>query len=501
MEKRYGIPFLGFAALVSLLIVYAIGCGGGSSTSTAGGSGTVMLSGTLGTGFSPASASPSSPFPRSVSDNVVNRVMAIPNFAGVLNANSITQARTAAVAADGSFSLSLENDRNWVLVLEDTDALDPTERFVGYVALQVDPTSSLLSIPVSAASASSLSIGTISRSGGDTGVTDNAVSASDFTMTAGELTTLARTDDLFKSVKNLVLNYNQATGSYIVPMPTFEFRGDYNSMDNAYAGAAGYVYRSYQISLLPNMPGFTIDDVCGSGPTKVSLALYPPAGTSVSDGAGTTYDDTTPIANDFAECSTASDGATEAKEPSTPPSGDFYASNREAGMGYPVTLEFGRGGGEGLVGDVPSGYWRYEVDNVLAGQFDVAVASPWQGGFLRAVVPVLKVNRSGSTGQISSIDIKWYRPNDTFTGYVELTDIAVLGQLMEFAVIELENWAGAERRYENSFLDPSAVTSYTPTNAWYWSGTNPGDPTQEAWGIHLSYGSAGVNLFFSNRAP
>ena len=140
------------------------------------------------------------------------------------------------------------------------------------------------------------------------------------------------------------------------------------------------------------------------------------------------------------------------------------------------------------------------MDNVVTGQFDIAVTSPWAGGLINAVVPVLKVNRDAGTGLISSIDIKWYRPNDTHDGYVELTDISVLRQLVEFAVIEIENWSG-ERRYENEFIDPSTVTSYTPTNTWYWNGTHPADTTLEAWGIHLSYGSGGVNLFFSNRQP
>ncbi len=504
MGRRHRIPILGLAALASLLVVYAIGCGGGSSTPAAGGGGSVAVTGILGTGYSVTPASPESVSPKSVSDGVVNRVTALPNFGGVLNADSITQAKTASVAADGSFSLSLENDRNWILVLEDTEAGDLTERFVGYVALKVDPASSLLSLPVSAANTTSLNLGTISKSG-DTGITDNAATTSDFTLTSDQLGTLARTDDLFKSVKNLVINYDGTTGSYIIPMPTFEFRGNYGGMDNQFASASDYSYRSYQISLLPNMPGFTIDNVCGAG--KVKLALFPPAGASVTDRlATTTYDNTHPISNDFAECSTASDGAVEADEPTStfPPAagvGDFYASNREASLGYPVGLEFGRGGGDGLIDNVPVGYWRYEVDNVVKGRFDIAVASPWSGGIIKAVVPVLRVNRDATTGLISSIDIKWYRPNDTYTGYVQLTDITVLTQLVEFTVIELENYSGTERRYENNFIDPSTVTSYTPTGTWYWGGTHPADNTLEASGIHLSYGSGGVNLFFSNHNP
>lgn len=119
---------------------------------------------------------------------------------------------------------------------------------------------------------------------------------------------------------------------------------------------------------------------------------------------------------------------------------------------------------------MPPGYWRYEVDNVVAGQFDIAVASPWVGGLVNAVVPVLKVNRDATTGLIGSIDIKWYRPNDTYTGYVALTDISVLKQLVEYANIELENWS-AGRRYENKFIDPSTVNSYTPRTRG--TGTEP----------------------------
>lgn len=500
MAKKHMFSALCIAALASMLIVYAIGCGGGgSSTPAGGGTASLAVTGTIGTGFSFAPSRSASTM--SASDNVVNRVTAIPNLAGVLNANSITRSKSASVAANGTFSLSLEKDKNWILVLEDTNASSLTERFVGYVALKVDTDSSLLSIPTTSASATSLSLGTLSKSG-DTGVSSTTASTSDFTLTAGQLGTLARTDDLFKSVKNLVINYDNTTGSYILPMPSFEFRGNYAGMENQYGIAGDYNYRSYQISLLPNMPGFTVDNVCGAG--KIKVELYPPAGATVTDRLGTnTYTSTNPITNDYAVCSTASDGAREANEPTqtfpTPPGyGDFYSSNREASLGYPIILEFGTGGGDGLVGSVPAGYWRYEVNDVVKGQFDLAVASPWTGSIIKALVPVLKVNRNVTTGLITSIDIKWYRPNDTLTGYVELTDTSVLKQLIEFTNIELENWSSG-RRYENSFIDPSTVTSYTPTNPWYWTGTNSSDPTLEAWGIHLSYGTGGVNLFFSNK--
>src|SRR5512145_3090992 len=70
---------------------------------------------------------------------------------------------------------------------------NPSKWFFGYVALKVDSASSLLSLPISSASTSSLDLGTISKSG-DTGITDNSATASDFTLTAGQLGTLARTD-------------------------------------------------------------------------------------------------------------------------------------------------------------------------------------------------------------------------------------------------------------------------------------------------------------------
>lgn len=502
MGKRFGFPFLASAVFLFLGIFFTFSCGGGGSGSGGGGGDSVAVSGTLGTGYSTALAAPEAASPLSFSDGVVDQVVALPNYRGVMDADSIDQLKTAPVGTDGTFSLSLANDRNWVLVLEDTQASDLMERFVGYVALKVDTDSSLLSIPFSAVSVDSMDLGAISQSG-DTGITDNAASASDFTMTAQQLGTLARTDDLFKSVKNLLVNHDGTTGSFILPMPVFEFSANLSAMDNSFSAPADYSYISYQVLLLPNMPGFTMSSVCGDGVPRIDLSLYPPAGTSVMDTLTKyAYDGTNPITNDYAECSTGSDDAIEASEPSpeTPVdgSGDFYASDRQASMGYPVTLEFGRGGGNGLVGDVPSGIWQYEVDGVLKGQFDLAVASPWAGDFINALIPVLRINRDAGTGQISSIDIKWYRPNDSQDGYVELTDLGVLGQLVEFANIEIENYASG-RRYENAFIDPSTTNSYTPTNLWYMNGTHPADSTLEAWGVHLSYGSAGVNLFFSNR--
>lgn len=120
MGKRHGIPILMLAVLMSLLLVYALGCGGGGSTS--GRSGSLSVRGTLGTGYSPppdlrTSVSGPSTSRLSLSNGVVTRITALPNIGGALNANSIIQAKTSTVGADGTFSLSLDKDKNWVLVL------------------------------------------------------------------------------------------------------------------------------------------------------------------------------------------------------------------------------------------------------------------------------------------------------------------------------------------------------------------------------------------------
>lgn len=451
-------------------------CGGSGD----GGSGvsTVALRGSLGLGYSAAAALSVGGVAALVSRKV-DRITAFPADHGRIDAESILGAQSATVAADGTFSLSLGMDLDWVLVLEDTTALLRTDRFVGYIDLSggLDP---LLLLPATRLSRSSLDLGAITAAG-DRGVVTNPVTIADLTMTASELAELAKSDDGFKSVKNLLLNHDAGSGIWYTLRPDFRWDGSYAALENTFPNLtstpAFYAYNAYNFQLDSNSTEVTMNQLCASGVPRVAVELFPPPGTtSSSSSPARTYGDLMPIANDLAVRFDMGAGVFEGRDD------DFFVSNAYGPLSYTF--------GTFLDGAIPAGYWPYKVGGAARAQFDVAVAKPLDGsGRPLGFTPVVRANVDPGTRRITSLDVRWYYVDAG--SYVEATDLSTLSHLVGSAEVYLDRrMTGTE--YESIEFDPSLVTHVVPAGTWNYDDMD---------GIGIFYESAGIGFFFEHQAP
>ncbi|OHB77254.1 MAG: hypothetical protein A2Z34_09950 [Planctomycetes bacterium RBG_16_59_8] len=477
-----------WGGLVLCCVAAAIlGCSDNHSSDTPVADDSFGVSGKLGSGYGVAYAPPKNMFElfcavfeparlhADVDNGIVDKVIALRCEGGVIDSYAVEGAPEASIDAEGNFTLSLETGVDWLLVLVDTSAVDNKDKFVGYVSLQVDPSNNLLMFPTSTAASGELDLGTLDQSG-DEAVSSNPADAADFSMTADELLSLAKNDDLFKMIKNVFNNYND--GVYYNLRPNFKWNGDYAGIENVFQDPAGYVYQAYDFQLDSN-DGVTIDDVAGTNDhDQVSMELYPPSDVGTTNSE-TIYGVEAPIANvALGDVETNTEGYQEVSSADY----GFYAGEGDWGLAY------GFGGGS-LAGAIPEGYWEYKVDGVTLGEFDCAVATPLApDDKIYGFVPSIRVN-TDEAGMITTIDIKWYSLVEGV--YVEVDPSVV--KYMARADFFIENNFG-ERRYDAIDLNEE-LTSATPNFEWYY-GFN-GSADLQAEGIGIFYNTAGVGHYFS----
>ncbi len=495
MSVFFLIAFVVVAGMISM------GCSSGGSNAVAPPAQKVRLSGTIGTGYTPtASAAPKTFFARLFSyfeKNAyavpvfpdVNKIIALPTVNGDLTGYSVVNSVSTAVnTADGTFSLSLDKSNDWVILLLNTNATS-TAQFVGSVALKADASNSLLNLPVSTAAASSIDLGTIDNAGNDTGLTTNPTNTADFSLTAAQLLTLAQTDEAYRNAKNLVVNYNN--GVWYTLRPDFFWDGDYTTLAVAASDPLAYAYGHYNFQLDSNSTQFTmastIGNLCSATTGTPVLELFPPSGTeAVSSSPTVTYGDMTPITNDHAICTTITGGFIEASELQS--GGDFFASNQWGNISY--------GFGGFIGGTIPAGYWRYYINHVLTGEFDVAAVAPLAtNGALKGFSPSIKVNIDGNN-KITSVDITWYVVSDDGLSKTPVApaDLHLLKHLIGTGDVFFDNSSGP-RRYESVHFDPSTQTSITPAWTWYYNDASAGNANELAQSIGIFFNSAGVGYY------
>ena len=454
------------------------------------GQGNLMLTGSLGSGYTTVaggtgslrSGSAGAVYGQAI-DKYVDKIVAIQSDGGYLAAYSMENSRSATINPDGTFSISLDTSRDWLLVLVDSTAPVKSDQFVGYVALNAG-TENLLQVPASTSTISSLDLGTITASG-DTGQSETPIDESDFSLTSTQLLNLAKNDDAFKSVKNFVINYNNETGVFYTLRPDFRWRGTYASINGAFQNPSGYTYSNYAFQLDSNTTTINIDKICGTnGQTQVIVKLAPPSDVTTSDAR--TFNPGNPMSSANVKWKTATDGFIEVYQ--DPGNSDFFATNRYGDVSQSYAAP--------LTGTIPGGNWLYYEGDQLRGQFDVAVASPLRvDNTIKGFVPSARINIDGD-GKITSVDIKWYYWDDSTTEYVELTDITVLRYLIGTGGVYFDNSSSGTRTYETVNFDPAAQTFVAPSGTWYYGTAGPANQQLEGFGIFYSSGGIGFFIEF-----
>jgi hypothetical protein len=485
-----------FLFVVLAAVAFAACSSGGGSNDASSATGTVAVSGALSTGtggynsFAAIKAGVNSLVP----NPIVDQVVAIPMNRGSLRADSMSSRVTSSVDAGGNFSLALSKSYDWLVVLVDTSATG-TNRFVGSVGIKTGETdtSGLLNLPATVAAVSSLNLGTISRpnASANDALSAATVTGSDFKMTEAQLTTMTKTDDLFKNAMNIVNNfeaYGNGTGVSYRLRPDFKWRGVYSVLTNSnnLDTQPSYTFHHYNFQLDTNSPSVTMGMLCPTN-TK-TLQLFPPAGTTVSASTGTTYTETVPLQNDSPVCGVYSDNTHSVQRDS-----DFQATDAYGGMTYGFPTD--------LYGDIPHGYWIWKEDGVIKGEFDNSIVIPKSAtGKPTGFAPALRVNVSGN--RILSVDIAWYYYDAASDQYVKLStaDLALLSHAMLNAEVSFMNEAMNTK--EDIYFDPVLTTSVSPT-AQVWNLDTGGGATDgsQAVSIIVFYETGGVGNYFENFGP
>jgi len=414
-------------------------------------------------------------------DKKVDKILALQSEQGYLDTSSMLNSKSADINVDGTFSITLDTTKDWLLVLIDSTVMTKTDQFVGYIALNTGSPDSLLQVPSTTSTISSFDIGPINASG-DVGQAQNLVNPSDFRLSASQLLTLAKNDDSLKSVKNFVINYDSSNNVYYTLRPDFTWRGNYASIDGDFQDPATYDYRFYTSQLDSNATSINIDKICGfNNQTRVIVGIAPPSDVTTTSEMTpiTTYNPQNPISSNNVSCTIATDGYIEANDE------DFGATNRYGGVSQSYYAP--------LSGEIPGGYWVYNEGGQLRGQFDLAVASPLgASGEIKGFVPTIRVNKDGA-GAITSVDIKWF----TWDGsqYEEITDTSILRYLIGDGDVYFDNTTGGTRTYESINFDPSLQSSISPSLYTWYYGTN-GPENRQVQGFGIFYFSGGIGYKF-----
>lgn len=469
-------------ALTGVLCFFALALtactGGGGSGSALPADRTVIVSGSVGSGYGipPGAAGAPSVLFSGETRTSVDRIVAIPLFRGSLKAESMASRKESVINSDSTFSLDLDKDKDWLLALIDTTAPD-NDRFVGSLAVSTGATGSLLFMPLTSASVNMIDLGTVARAPSSAdGIADADISVA-FTMTGEALSTLARTDGLFRNAKNIVNNYDAGTGIWYQLRPDFSWCGDYFTLLSS-TDPAAYTFLGLNFQMDTNSPSVTMDQICTAG--SMTLELVPPQPVSSET---VTYGPSSPLTNSGTCGSYVVSGMTHTQTTS----GDFSATDAYGNISYSTIPRFD---------SVPAGNWLWNENGVTRAVYDMAGAHlPLAAdGRPMGFVPSFKVNFNNmDERRITSIDVKWKYYDPVQNGYVELTDLSVLAHAIGSAEVKFGAVYNDQRETEEIYFDPVVTTSIVPSGEWYVMNKARPDRSPSITGF---YESGGFGHFF-----
>lgn len=505
-SKVFLTAVLAVAIMAASVILGACGGGGGGGGS-AQQTPKVQLSGTISSSDYNNKAMHKSLMAVSIPTPTVDKVLALPMERGSLNSWAMESSKVAVIGADGSFSFDLEKTTDWLLVLMDSSVTTTTGRFVGSIALNTGTQDSLLNMPATDSTLSTMTLGTVSRPSTTSGdaVSAETVSAVSFGMTTTQLLTMAKTDDLFKNAKNLVENYgnfgNGPTTWYVL-RPNFYWGvhgSGYSTLSTAFsAPAQTFLGMSFQLDT--NNTVITMNTICASQTTTV-VELFPPA--AILDETGKSYDETHPLTNFGATCTNLAGGKRAAWGPQ-----NFMVTDQYSPMSYGFPAHFT---------SLPNGYWSWKENGTIRAMFDIGTANPPYYGpnnYTRGFVPSFKVN-VGAANKILSVDVQWYYYDEALGQYVGPFDntspeMKVLKHFIRNFEVVFDVTNGL-RRTCAMYFDPATTSNVVPGNFynsadpnnycnldWYFN--NAGFPDTDT-GLMGFYETGGFGFFFDFFKP
>lgn len=526
---------------ITSLGLMACGGGGGSGDDGGNGGGRVSLSAQLGTSYNIAA-------PPGLSESllaalfgkkamaintasIVDKVVAIPSYSGSLAPADLDNMQTASLNGNGRFSLSLQTSYDWVILLVNSNASSIDDKVAGYVTATIDSENTLVAFPGSELS-SDLDMGTLESDGVNEAQssTDGTQNAASFKLSLKELKSIAKSDDSYKHLINLYLNYDPATKTAYQPQLSYTWNaGSISSTGNAIPTAStidAYQAVGFNVGIeTANINAALKDGIC-SGTTLVEL--IPPAAVSNVDSSRS-WDTTNNFTNNADYSPTCALDDTACMNIGADPSSwlqsngsenRYYCYDADFAIQIPLSvngalINFGWGPLSIPATGLPQGTWVYKVDGSEVAWFDLAVASPVNsaGKFTTTPVPAINMAYDSVTGLISGIAITWFQFDPETDIYVALTPeqenafdaivndsfISVIddtGTLNRSGSVHLGSVEDAGFS-SNGLVDGSGITFPIESNAWYLPGS-AGDqpdnlvPTTISIGLSMS----GVSYFF-----
>ncbi len=510
------------AVLVLALSLLISACSGGGSSSGGSSTATIQLSGTISQqpGNYTVAAKPSSLFFARVFSYMgfaspvyagsiaptVNQVVAIPMSSGSLRGEMMQYSKSAAIdTSTGTFSLSLEKDSDWLLVLINSNATG-TNRFVGSLALDAGSSNSLLNFPAVDSTLSTMVLGTVSRPTTTSfdALTSKVVGTTDFSLSADQLVAMSKTDKLFRNAMNIVNNYEQfgnGAGKWYQLRPDFHWSGDLSTLvtSTALDSAPSLTYSGMNFQLDQNVDAVSMNSVCT---TTGIVALHPPVSAGVVTMGTKTYDYGHPIQNSGAGCQLWNGGPAVETTNS-----DIYACNGYQNITYSVQATF-------TSGTIPSGFWEWKENGVVKAAFDIANINPpvTATGRLKGFIPAYKINIDVNN-KITSVDVAWFFYDGGAYTPLAPSDLNVLKHFVQSIEAKFDVTYSGTRRTCEMYIDPSVETSFDPTDQRYAS-TCQADAAHKDWyyndainhpetnsGLMGFYETGGFGYFFDYFLP
>lgn len=474
------IKYLSFMFFI-LFFGSMIACGGGGGGGDEGKP--LKISGSLGTGYTPASGTKA--VLTKADDTIVDKVVAIPiEIPFVASPEIIEDSVTADVNQDGSFNLTVDTSKNWVLLMINS-SLPRTEQIVSFAALgdTVPGSETMILLPGTDAT-SDIDMGTLDKSStGDEGVQTDSMTAneSSFSLNITQLRQIAQSDNLLKTIKNIYINYDPDTGKFYSLLLVFNWKGDSDDCKNKFSDPAAYTFNGYAPLINSrNDNTFTYSEVKSK---DYYVTIRPPAQVTGSDEH--TYDFIT------------SEGCTLIDEDRGSNGRCLYSNNPPFafsidGNGW---LQIAAGGISftNIVADLwylQKTLTDHTYTNVAA--FDIGVCSPINATSKKPFVylPSLKINVDADDN-VTSLEIKWYIYNEADGHYDEVTDISGFTNLMEWVGLSFNDWQnpGNEERCD---LESVTTTKIIPKKTWKYTGTATG--VYDIGALRLGYRVYGVDF-------
>jgi hypothetical protein len=336
-----------------------------------------------------------------------------------------------------------------------------------------DASESMVLMPVSDANAD-INLGSLTANGGETSsgqsITQNS---SVFNMSVGQLLSLARTDDIYKTIKNIYVNFTD-TSHHTVGVRLM-YNQSMAALKNMYSTPSAYRLTDYAVSVFTNDFDAGTLDAAKNG--SLQFALIPPAPILSIYDATTFYGPDNPLTLSYQ---------------GTYLNWDYdgqYGTGRIRNMNYAFNC---------LTGDVPTGKWVFRVNGAEKAAFDLSVTTPLDSaGNTIIYVPSLKID-TGADDRILGYSLKWmlYDPGTQSYQDVPAADEALLRKMVHDPMVGFLNTGNDALtkyfwRYEDyGFVDTE--TQYFTDNVAYLDGSDP----KSVGTVQVGYVTGGIDVNF-----